>query len=352
MLGARAGARAAVHEADTRRATTGDRRAQRAACGAGTSAPIRPWSAARSSSTAHPRNRRRAAGDVLVRAICHRHPIDLYVPYPDDRPNTCRAAASSRTCAASARWRAWRPACPRDRVSRAGRRSRPRWPRAHPDLYHRTAPLRVELRHARRAAARIAAEQPPVLLMLLGAVVLMLLIACVNTAQFLLAQAIEREPEVAVRSALGAGRGRSCASSCPKRCCWPARRRCSASAQAVWLTRRAAPLVPRGTPMVGDIGLDGRVLLFLLAVTIVDRDRVRPRAGAAVLAGRVSRAASRRAAAAAARGRCARPSSPWKSRCPSCSSSAQACCCAACTNCSARRAASRPTGHRPARSAA
>jgi predicted permease len=105
------------------------------------------------------------------------------------------------------------------------------------------------------------------LFLLFGAVVLVLLVACVNAAQFLLSHAIEREPEVALRSALGASRARLVRQFLSETLLLA----CSASligiVQALWLVGVLRSLLPPML-MVGRIDLDLRVLAFVAALAL------------------------------------------------------------------------------------
>ena len=103
----------------------------------------------------------------------------------------------------------------------------------------------------------------------LGAVGLLLLIGCANVANLLLAQAAVRRREMAVRAALGAARGRLIRALLLESLLLALGGAAGGLAVA-WATMRAfVGLAPRGIPRIDEVGLDGRVLAFTLAVSAV-----------------------------------------------------------------------------------
>jgi putative ABC transport system permease protein len=105
-----------------------------------------------------------------------------------------------------------------------------------------------------------------VLLVLVSAVGLVLLMACANVANMLLARGAERQRDLAVRSALGAGRG-DLIRQLMVESMLLALLGCGAGlALAYWGTGVVVALSPGGIPRMDHVGLDGRVLLFSLIV--------------------------------------------------------------------------------------
>jgi predicted permease len=139
-------------------------------------------------------------------------------------------------------------------------RLRTDWP-----LYN--ADLRIAVRPLRDT---IVAGVKTRLLILMGAVVFVLLITCANLGNLLLARATTRRREIAIRQALGAGRGRV------------ARQLLTESLVLALLGGAAGLLVGKAflslllaaqettnLPRVEDIVLDQRVLLFTLGVSLL-----------------------------------------------------------------------------------
>lgn len=108
----------------------------------------------------------------------------------------------------------------------------------------------------------------PALLMLLGAVSLVLLIACVNVANLLLARGSGRAREVAVRAAVGAGRGRLVAQFLGESLVLGALGAAGGLAVAWGGIRALVALGPAGIPRLAEVGMDWRVLAFAGAVAI------------------------------------------------------------------------------------
>ncbi|MGH9764187.1 MAG: ABC transporter permease, partial [Blastocatellia bacterium] len=107
------------------------------------------------------------------------------------------------------------------------------------------------------------------LLLLLAAVGLVLMIACANVASLLLAKATARQKELAIRAALGAGRGRIFRQLLTEAVMLSVAGAAAGLGLASGLLQGAKALLPIETPGLAQIGIDWRALAFASVLAVV-----------------------------------------------------------------------------------
>ncbi len=133
------------------------------------------------------------------------------------------------------------------------------YPESNTDMSFKVAGVRDDLVGPARSG----------LLVLLGAVGFVLLVACVNITNLLLGRAAARREELAVRSALGAGRGRIVTQLLTESGLLALVGGAVGVVVAFWGTRLLVALAPPGTPRIEEVGVDGRVLAVTALITLL-----------------------------------------------------------------------------------
>lgn len=132
--------------------------------------------------------------------------------------------------------------------------------------FYRNADMRIQLAPIQDDAVRHAR---PALLALLGAVGFVLLIACLNIANLLLARGAKRHSEMALRSTLGASRGRLVRQLLTESALLAALGASCGILIATWGVDLLLAIGPEDLPGVGEVGVNGTVLAFTLASTAI-----------------------------------------------------------------------------------
>jgi putative ABC transport system permease protein len=137
---------------------------------------------------------------------------------------------------------------------------------AYPDDYPKQrswAPRLIPLQ------ADLVGTVRPALLLLFGAVAVVLVIACANIANLLLARASSRQRELVVRRALGSSRARLVSLLLAESAVLAVVGGAVGTMVMIWLLELLLAIAPSGLPRLQEIHVDGYVLAFTAAVSIV-----------------------------------------------------------------------------------
>jgi putative ABC transport system permease protein len=107
------------------------------------------------------------------------------------------------------------------------------------------------------------------LLVLFAAVSLVLMIACVNIANLLLVRTTERQKEIAIRLALGAGRARIVRQLLSESVLISLMGGLAGLLIGMWMKDGILTLAPQNVPRLGEVRLDGAVLLFTFGISVL-----------------------------------------------------------------------------------
>ncbi|HVQ39673.1 MAG TPA: ABC transporter permease [Pyrinomonadaceae bacterium] len=115
----------------------------------------------------------------------------------------------------------------------------------------------------------IVGDIRPTLWVIFGAVVFVLLVACANVANLLLARSTVRFREITIRSAIGAGRSQLIRQLLTESLVLSLVGGGLGLMLAVWGTRLVGSVGSRLNPMLQDVHIDLRVLLFTLGISLI-----------------------------------------------------------------------------------
>ena len=114
----------------------------------------------------------------------------------------------------------------------------------------------------------IVGNVQPLLIVLLAAVGFLLLIACANVANLLLARAMGRSREFAIRTSLGASQLRVLRQLLTESLLLAGVGGALGLLLAIWSTKAIIATLPKALPRANEVALDSRVLLFTLAISL------------------------------------------------------------------------------------